>query len=77
MLSRMQTITEIDADNEPVSAAFEPCGQFRARADAAPVCAACGWLDDEHAPESEAAIAEVRALPRRAGRPAAARRLAS
>jgi hypothetical protein len=28
---------------------FEPCGSFVDAGDAAPICADCGWLHDEHA----------------------------
>ena len=76
MLSGMQTIDandEADDDaNDLVSASFEACAAFAAGADASPVCAACGWLETEHGRE----VAEVRALPARAGA-SAPKRLAS
>jgi hypothetical protein len=43
----------------------EPCAELRLEHDAPwPVCDACGWLEDDHAPV-EAAGAVVTELPRR------------
>jgi hypothetical protein len=45
---------------------LEPCAELRLDHDAAwPVCAACGWLEDEHAPAGPGG-AVVTELPRRA-----------
>ena len=44
---------------------IEPCAEFRAGQDEVwPVCAACGWLEDDHAAD-ERAGAVVTELPRR------------
>jgi hypothetical protein len=44
---------------------FEPCAAFRDDQDEVwPVCAACGWLEDDHA-AGERAGAVVTQLPRR------------
>jgi hypothetical protein len=68
MLRPMQTIpwneqaedlTSGRAD-ELVHAAFEACATFSGAGDGSPVCAACGWLDTDHAP----AVTLVRSLPR-------------
>ena len=69
MLARMETIEM----NQLVSATFEACAAFGNAGDGSPVCAACGWLEAEHEPET----AEVRTLPtRRVTRPTP-KRLAS
>jgi len=65
----MQTIDT----NDLVSGSFEACGAYATAPDASPVCAACGWLESEHASE----IAEVHALPARTRAPAVPKRLAS
>ena len=44
---------------------FEPCGSFVDAGDAAPICADCGWLHDEHAAPEPG--------PRATGRPVAPR----
>ncbi|MDQ1447722.1 MAG: hypothetical protein QOC79_693 [Actinomycetota bacterium] len=65
MLSRMETIEMNQLVSAWVSgwvsAAFEACAAFGNAGDGSPVCAACGWLEAEHEPET----AEVRALPTR------------
>lgn len=50
---------------------FEPCPAFDADGTGSPVCAACGWLADDHPGD-----AAVHALPARRP-PARSRRLAS
>jgi len=67
----MQTIDV----NDLVSTAFEACAEFGGPGDGSPVCAGCGWLDNEHRREPE--IAEVVALPVRAGSAPRSKRLAS
>jgi hypothetical protein len=53
---------EIDGVAPPVR--FEPCAEFRIdHASSWPVCDACGWLDEDHAPVAPM-IAVVRDLPR-------------
>jgi hypothetical protein len=65
----MQTIDT----NDLVSGLFEACGEYSAGTEASPVCAACGWLEAEHAPE----IAVVRSLPARRRAPVVPNRIAS
>jgi hypothetical protein len=68
MLRPMQTISlneqteDLTAGwaDELVPTAFEACVTFSGAGDGSPVCAACGWLDTDHAP----AVALVRSLPR-------------
>jgi len=69
----MQTTDTHFAGNDLVSSLFEACGAFATSPEGTPVCAGCGWLEAEHAPE----IAEVRSLPARQRAPASPRRLAS
>jgi hypothetical protein len=52
-----------DSAAPPVS--FEPCAGFRSgQGEVWPVCAACGWLEDDHAAD-ECVGAVVTELPRR------------
>ena len=69
----MQTIDM----NDLVSASFEACATFAGPADGGPVCAGCGWLDDEHGSQGAAAIATVIALPAPLRGQKRAKRLAS
>jgi hypothetical protein len=56
-------------EDQPVSTRWEPCPEFSPDLAASPVCAGCGWLEDEHATD-----AVVHHLP---GPVVPARRLAS
>jgi hypothetical protein len=72
-MTGMRTTTTHDSEPTFVSTSFEACAGFAVPGDGSPVCAACGWLADEHEP----GIAEVRALPTRRREVSRSRRLAS
>jgi hypothetical protein len=60
---------DLTANDDIVRARWEACERFSNDAGSSPVCAACGWMDNEHGDD-----AVVHQLPARV---AAARRLAS
>jgi hypothetical protein len=77
MLRRMQTMTPDDLANGLISTSFEACSAFGPVDHGSPVCAGCGWLDAEHAPEpAGSGLGEVHVLPRRRAR-AVPKRMAS
>jgi len=43
---------DLTALDDIVRARFEACATFSDGGSGSPVCAACGWLDDEHGPDA-------------------------
>ena len=62
---RRELTSRDDIDDIAAPVRFEPCAEFRIdHASSWPVCDACGWLDEDHAPVAPM-IAVIRDLPRR------------
>ena len=51
--------SDLTPNDDIVAARWEACERFVTDADGSPVCAACGWLEDEHGTD-----AVVHQLPR-------------
>jgi hypothetical protein len=61
----MTTVSMVTVDL--VAGSFEACDAFRAPVEHdEPVCAGCGHLADDHAPESVAPVTRLRRRPRAA-----------